>query len=86
LFGSGCLTLILVSPRLYVMVITAAGIVKVFDLVVSLTAGGPSGSSELPAKYVYDLYVWARQPGTSAGRIDCCVNNRFNHSDSLGIS
>jgi len=37
------------------LVIIAAGIVKVFDLVVALTAGGPGGSTELPAKYVYDF-------------------------------
>lgn len=37
------------------LVIIASGIVKVFDLVVALTAGGPGGSTELPAKYVYDF-------------------------------
>lgn len=37
------------------LVIIASGIVKVFDLVVALTAGGPGGASELPAKYVYDF-------------------------------
>lgn len=36
------------------LVIIASGIVKVFDLVVALTDGGPGVSSELPAKYVYD--------------------------------
>ncbi len=41
------------------LVIIASGIVKVFDLVVALTAGGPGGSSELPAKYVYD-YMFGR--------------------------
>ncbi|MCL4140311.1 UNVERIFIED_CONTAM: hypothetical protein GTU68_053032 [Idotea baltica] len=37
------------------LVIIASGIVKVFDLVVALTGGGPGGSSELPAKYVYEF-------------------------------
>lgn len=37
------------------LVIIASGIVKVFDLVVALTAGGPGSSTELPAKYVYDF-------------------------------
>jgi len=41
------------------LVIIASGIVKVFDLVVALTAGGPGGASELPAKYVYD-YMFMR--------------------------
>jgi glucose/mannose transport system permease protein len=36
------------------LVITASGIVRVYDLVVSLTQGGPGLFSEVPAKYVYD--------------------------------
>ena len=41
------------------LVIIASGIVKVFDLIVAQTAGGPGISSEMPAKYVYD-YLFAR--------------------------
>ena len=41
------------------LVLIAAGIVKVYDLVVAQTAGGPGISSEVPAKFVYD-YVFAR--------------------------
>ncbi|MBF2735415.1 MAG: sugar ABC transporter permease [Betaproteobacteria bacterium AqS2] len=41
------------------LVLIAAGIVKVFDLVVAQTAGGPGIASEVPAKYVYD-YLFAR--------------------------
>ena len=37
------------------LVIIAATIVKVYDLVVAMTNGGPGISSEVPAKYVYDL-------------------------------
>lgn len=37
------------------LVIVSAGIVKVYDLVVAQTGGGPGISSEVPAKYVYDL-------------------------------
>ena len=37
------------------LVIIASGIVKVYDLVVAQTAGGPGTSSEVPAKYVYDF-------------------------------
>ena len=40
-------------------VIAAAGIVKLYDLVVAMTAGGPGISSEVPAKYVYD-FMFAR--------------------------
>ncbi|MGO4854027.1 carbohydrate ABC transporter permease [Phaeovulum sp. W22_SRMD_FR3] len=42
------------------VVIVGAGIVKLYDLVVALTNGGPGISSEVPAKYVYD-YMFANQ-------------------------
>ncbi len=41
------------------LVIIAAGIVKVYDLVVAMTRGGPGIASEVPAKYVYD-YMFGR--------------------------
>lgn len=41
------------------LVIVSAGIVKLYDLVVALTNGGPGLSSEVPAKYVYD-FMFAR--------------------------
>ena len=37
------------------LVIVAAGIVKVYDLVIAQTQGGPGQSSEVPAKFVYDF-------------------------------
>lgn len=36
------------------LVIVASGIVRVYDLVVAQTSGGPGIASEVPAKYVYD--------------------------------
>ncbi|MEO9576175.1 MAG: sugar ABC transporter permease [Tateyamaria sp.] len=36
------------------LVLIASGIVKVYDLVVAQTSGGPGIASEVPAKYVYD--------------------------------
>jgi glucose/mannose transport system permease protein len=42
------------------LVIIASGIVKVYDLVVAQTSGGPGLSSEVPAKYVYD-YMFGGQ-------------------------
>ncbi|KKB10292.1 carbohydrate ABC transporter permease [Devosia chinhatensis] len=36
------------------VVIIGSGIVRLYDLVVALTNGGPGISSEVPAKYVYD--------------------------------
>ncbi len=41
------------------LVIIASGIVRLYDLVVALTAGGPGIASEVPAKYVYD-FMFAR--------------------------
>ena len=37
------------------LVIIASGIVRVYDLVVAQTGGGPGIASEVPAKYVYDF-------------------------------
>ncbi|MBO6540785.1 MAG: sugar ABC transporter permease [Rhizobiaceae bacterium] len=36
------------------LVLIASGIVRVYDLVVAQTSGGPGIASEVPAKYVYD--------------------------------
>lgn len=36
------------------LVLISSGIVRVYDLVVSLTSGGPGIASEMPAKYVMD--------------------------------
>lgn len=41
------------------LVIIASGIVRLYDLVVALTNGGPGIASEVPAKYVYD-FMFAR--------------------------
>ncbi|MDC0434911.1 sugar ABC transporter permease [bacterium] len=41
------------------LVIIASGIVKVYDLVVAMTRGGPGIATEVPAKYVYD-YMFGR--------------------------
>ena len=42
------------------LVIIASGIVRVYDLVVAQTSGGPGIASEVPAKYVYD-YMFQNQ-------------------------
>lgn len=41
------------------LVIVASGIVRLYDLVVALTKGGPGFASEVPAKYVFD-FMFAR--------------------------
>ncbi|WP_378945544.1 carbohydrate ABC transporter permease [Mesorhizobium sp. ANAO-SY3R2] len=45
------------------LVIIAASIVKVYDLVVAQTSGGPGIASEVPAKYVYDYMFHAQNLG-----------------------
>ena len=45
------------------LVIVTAGIVKVYDLVVAQTGGGPGIASEVPAKYVYDAMFFKQNLG-----------------------
>lgn len=45
------------------LVIVASGIVRVYDLVVAQTSGGPGIASEVPAKYVYDYMFQAQNLG-----------------------
>ena len=45
------------------VVIIAAGIVKLYDLVVAQTSGGPGNSSQVPAMYVYDYMFQAQNLG-----------------------
>ncbi|TYR33148.1 sugar ABC transporter permease [Mesorhizobium microcysteis] len=45
------------------LVIIASGIVRVYDLVVAQTGGGPGIASEVPAKYVYDAMFLSQNLG-----------------------
>lgn len=45
------------------LVIITSGIVRLYDLVVAQTGGGPGIASEVPAKYVYDLMFQAQNLG-----------------------
>ncbi|WP_159588073.1 carbohydrate ABC transporter permease [Chelativorans xinjiangense] len=45
------------------LVIITSGIVKVYDLVVAQTGGGPGIASEVPAKYVYDMMFLSQNLG-----------------------
>lgn len=45
------------------LVIIMSGIVKLYDLVVAQTGGGPGIASEVPAKYVYDFMFRAQNLG-----------------------
>ena len=45
------------------IVLVATGIIKVFDLIVAQTDGGPGLSTEVPAKYVYDMMFSSQNLG-----------------------
>lgn len=45
------------------LVIITSGIVKLYDLVVAQTGGGPGIASEVPAKYVYDMMFLSQNLG-----------------------
>ena len=45
------------------LVLIASGIIKLSDLVVAQTGGGPGGASEVPAKYVYDAMFQSQNLG-----------------------
>ena len=45
------------------LVIICSGIIKLYDLVVAQTGGGPGISSEVPAKYVYQVMFYAQNLG-----------------------
>lgn len=45
------------------LVIIATGIVKLYDLIVAQTGGGPGIASEVPAKYVYDTMFLSQNLG-----------------------
>ena len=45
------------------LVIVVTGIVKIYDLIVAQTGGGPGISTEVPAKYVYDMMFRANNLG-----------------------
>lgn len=45
------------------LVLIASGIVRVYDLVVAQTDGGPGLASEVPAKYVYDAMFFNQNLG-----------------------
>ncbi len=45
------------------LVLIAAGIIKLYDLVVAQTSGGPGIASEVPAKYVMDYMFGAQNLG-----------------------
>lgn len=46
-----------------VLVIVAAGIIKLYDLVVAMTSGGPGNASQVPAMYVYRYMFTAQNLG-----------------------
>ena len=68
------------------LVIIASGIVRVYDLVVAQTSGGPALASEVPAKYVYD-YMFARaKPRPGIRRLDHDAADRGHRRGAVGLS
>jgi glucose/mannose transport system permease protein len=47
------------------LVLVVTGIVKIYDLIVAQTGGGPGIATEVPAKYVYDMMFQANNLGQS---------------------
>lgn len=45
------------------LVIVVTGIVKIYDLILAQTGGGPGIATEVPAKYVYDMMFGANNLG-----------------------
>lgn len=45
------------------VVLVATGIIKIFDLIVAQTDGGPGLATEVPAKYVYDMMFSSQNLG-----------------------
>ena len=45
------------------LVLVVTGIVRLYDLIVAQTGGGPGISTEVPAKYVYDMMFQAANLG-----------------------
>ena len=45
------------------VVLVATGIIKIFDLIVAQTDGGPGLSTEVPAKYVYEMMFSSQNLG-----------------------
>jgi glucose/mannose transport system permease protein len=45
------------------LVLVASGIIKLYDLVVAQTSGGPGTASQVPAMYVYDYMFQAQNLG-----------------------
>ena len=68
-------------PLLRPMVVTATvllatGVVKLYDLVVAMTHGGPGIASEVPAKFVMD-HLFERN---NIGLATACRHDHADHS------
>ena len=66
------------------LVIIASGIVKLYDLVVAQTSGGPGIASEVPAKYVYDYMFRGAEPRPGLRRLDDDAAHRARSSSCPG--
>ena len=67
------------------LVLIAAGIIKLYDLVVAQTGGGPGLSSEVPAKYVIELMFRAQNLGQGLCSFNHDVVLCCYHSNPMGL-
>ena len=68
------------------LVIIASGIVRVYDLVVAQTSGGPGIASEVPAKYVYDYMFLRPESRPGLCRLDHDAADRDHRHRAVGLS
>ncbi len=68
------------------LVLIAAGIIKLYDLVVAQTYGGPGISSEVPAKYVIDYMFRGQNLGQGFAASTMMLLTVVDHPDPLGLS
>ena len=67
------------------LVIIASGIVKLYDLVVAQTGGGPGIASEVPAKVRLRLHVPGAEPRPGLRRLDDDAAHGGHHPRPLGL-
>jgi ABC-type proline/glycine betaine transport system ATPase subunit/ABC-type glycerol-3-phosphate transport system permease component len=68
------------------VVIVGSGIVRVYDLVVAMTDGGPGIASEVPAKYVYNYMFGAGNIAQALAGSTMMLRDRAHPRHSVGLS
>ena len=79
----------IILPMLMPMLVTASvllavAVVKLYDLVVAMTKGGPGLSSEVPAKFIMDNFFERSNVGLGVGRRDRSARHGASRSSRRG--